>query len=344
MSQVRRTGRARRTSRIRRAIVGLVVVSAAVSLAGCGSDDGSNAGGGGLESVRVGYNGDFNGASLVAVANEQHLWSKYGLKPELKTFTTGPLQVQALNSGDLDFGYLGPGALWNPAAGKAKIVAVNSVGLADRVIAQPGLTSIAALKGKKVGVPQGTSGDMILRLALERAGMTIKDVDLVPMDPSTIVTAFSAKQIDAAGIWYPLVATVKKRIPGLVELAQDADFSSEVTFPTAFVTQPDLATKNPELLTKFLKVVRAANDYRAAHLAAAVVATANLLKAPEESLRTESSYVQFLTSAQLDTKSSDGTIVKWLASMNDLFIQFGELPSNVDPASYYLSRQYIAAK
>ncbi len=75
----------------------------------------------------------------------------------------------------IDFRYLGPGALWLPASGKAKIVAINTVGLADRVIAQPGITSIQQLRGKKVGVPEGTSGDMILQLALKKAGMQPTD-------------------------------------------------------------------------------------------------------------------------------------------------------------------------
>ncbi len=34
-----------------------------------------------------------------------------GLKSEYSTFTNGPLQIQALGSGNLDFGYIGPGAM-----------------------------------------------------------------------------------------------------------------------------------------------------------------------------------------------------------------------------------------
>jgi NitT/TauT family transport system substrate-binding protein len=327
-------------------LAGAVAAMLAVALTAtaCSSGSSTSSSSTSLQSITVGYNGDFNGASLVAVANEQGIWAKNGLKVSLKTFTTGPLQIQALNAGDLDFGYLGPGALWNAAAGKAKIVAINSIGLADRVIAQPGITTVAGLKGKKVGVPTGTSGDMILRLALAQAGMTIKDVQEVAMDPATIVTAFSAKQIDAAGLWYPLVDTIKQKIPNLNELAKDSDFSSSITFPTAFVTGPDMATKNPALLTKFLKAVREANDYRAAHVDDAVTAVSKLLNVPVASLKDESQYVQFLTSAQLDSDAADGTVDKWLTSMNQLFIQFGELKTNTDPNTYFLAKQYTAAK
>ena len=69
-------------------------------------------------------------------------------------------------------------------------------------------------------MPEGTSGDMILTLALESAGLTRDDVELVPMDPATLVSAFSSQQVDAAGFWYPAIATIKGQVPDLVELAK----------------------------------------------------------------------------------------------------------------------------
>ncbi|MGO4839373.1 ABC transporter substrate-binding protein, partial [Rhizobiaceae sp. 2RAB30] len=129
--------------------------------------------------IRVGYIADYFGTSLTAIASDQGLWAKHGLEPDLKVFTNGPIQIQALGAGSLDFGYVGPGALWLPASGKAKIVAMNALGLSDRVIAQAGIATMADLKGKKIGVPEGTSGDMLLRLALAKAGMQLSDVEVV---------------------------------------------------------------------------------------------------------------------------------------------------------------------
>src|SRR5699024_12366866 len=96
-----------------------------------------------------------------------------------------PLELQALGAGDLDFGYIGPGAMWWPASGQSKVITVNGVGQADRVIAQPDIESIDDLAGKQVAIPEGTSGDMIVQLALKEAGMSIEDVEKVAMDPAT---------------------------------------------------------------------------------------------------------------------------------------------------------------
>ena len=63
---------------------------------------------------------------------------------------------------------------------------------------------------------------MLLRLALAREGMQIGDVEVVKMDPSTVVSAFASKQIDGAGIWYPLVGIIKRNVPDMVEVAKSA--------------------------------------------------------------------------------------------------------------------------
>src|SRR5699024_11513903 len=84
--------------------------------------------------------------------------------------------------------YIAPGSLWQPTVGQATVVSLNSLGRADRVIAQPGIDSVAALRGKTVGVAEGTSSDMILSLALEHADMTTDDIERVAMDPSTIIS------------------------------------------------------------------------------------------------------------------------------------------------------------
>lgn len=292
--------------------------------------------------VRVGYIADYFGTSLTAIASDQKLWEKNGLTPDLKVFTNGPIQIQALGAGSLDFGYVGPGALWLPASGKAKIVAMNALGLSDRVIAQEAFKTMADLKGKKVGVPEGTSGDMLLRLALAKAGMQISDLQVIKMDPSTVVAAFSSKQIDAAGIWYPLVGIIKKNVPNLVEVAKSADFYPRDSFPSAFVARNEVSAQDPDLVKRFVAVLKQANDYRAADVSRSVQITAKFLNVSADLLATESENGRFLTSAELAAASKDGTVAGWLNGLNAQFKSFGRLDNPLDPKDYYLSDAYIA--
>lgn len=290
--------------------------------------------------VRVGYIADYFGTSLTAIASDQGLWAKHGLEPDLKVFTNGPIQIQALGAGSLDFGYVGPGALWLPATGKAKLVAMNALGLSDRVIAQPGINSMADLKGKKIGVPEGTSGDMLLRLALAKAGMTLSDVEVVKMDPPTVVSAFASRQIDGAGIWYPLVGVIKNTLPDLVEVAKSSDFYPQNSFPSAFVARNEVVTEDVDLVKRFIATMKEANDFRAADVPRSVDITASFLGAPVAPLRTESTNGKFLTSAELAAASKDGTVEGWLKGLNEQFVAFGKIENPLDPKDYYTADLY----
>lgn len=290
--------------------------------------------------VRVGYIADYFGTSLTAIANDQDLWAKHGLAPELKIFTNGPIQIQALGAGSLDFGYIGPGALWLPASGKAKIVAINDVGFADRVIAQPGINTMADLKGKKVGIPEGTSGDMLFRLALAKAGMQLSDIEVVKMDPPTAVSAFASKQIDGAGIWYPFVEVIKKTVPDLVEIAKSKDFYPANSFPSAFVARNEFVEQDQDAVRQFIAVIKEANDFRAADVKRAVDITAKFLGVPAEPLLVESQFSNTMTSKQLEDATKDGSVAGWLKGMNDQFVAFGKLQNPLDPKDYYLGDLY----
>ncbi|MFE7406707.1 aliphatic sulfonate ABC transporter substrate-binding protein [Isoptericola sp. NPDC057559] len=333
-----------RTAR-RAAALSALVAATLVATTACSGDDG--AGGGTADDATVevnfGYIPDFNGTSLLAVAEDQGLWEKHGVEVKTSSFTNGPLQIQALGTGDLDFGYIGPGAFWLPASGQAKIVAMNSLGQADRVVAQPGIDSIQDLAGKKVAIPEGTSGDMILTLALEAAGMTKDDVEIVPMEPAAIVAALSSGKVDGAGLWYPALATVKKQVPNLVELAKNSDFKDTVAFPTAFVAGNDVVAKEQDKVDRVLGALRDAIAYRADHLDETIQLTADFNDLPVEDVKADAANVQVLSLDELDGYTQDGTFDTWLSGMEDYFVQAGQLPEAVEPSEFYTGDLFVGA-
>lgn len=293
--------------------------------------------------MTIGYIADFPNASVLAIAQEQKLWEAEGITPNVKVFTNGPIQIQAMGAGSLNFGTIGPGALWLPASGKAKVVGVNDIGFSDRVIAQSGIGSLQDLKGKKVGVPQGTSGDMILRMALTKAGMTIKDIEVVPMDPSTVVAAFTSKQIDGAGIWYPLIDTIKPRVPDMKELASNQDFYPQTSFINTFVARNEIVQQNPDLVKAFLRVMKKAMDYRIANLDRSIQITTAFLNAPAEAVDKVARSRKILSSKELDAFTKDGTVNKWLTDFNKMFQEFGTVKEPLAPEQYYTADLFTSA-
>lgn len=336
---------------MKKKLVGSLALGAALALTACStapsasnapSTDGEKA-----ETVQVsmGYIADYAGASLAAVADAQDLWAQHGIEIKAQPFTNGPLAIQALGTGDLDIAYIGPGALWLPASGKATVVALNTVGEADRVIAQAGIDSIEDLKGKSVAVPEGTSGDMILTLALKEAGMTKDDITVVPMDAATVVTAFASKQVDAAGIWYPSINTIKKQVPDMVELASSSDFTDIMSFPSAYVAGNDVVKNDPEKIERVLQVVREANQWRYDNQDEAVEITAKFMKVAADQVASDMEYVGLFTTAELDGLIEDGTAQTWLTAMNEYFISAGKLAEAdaIDPVDYFASDLFLSA-
>ncbi len=294
-----------------------------------------------IDKINVGYIADGNGCMLVAVAEDQKLWEKHGLEVEAKTFTNGPLQIQALSTNDIDFGYIGFGALWLPMSGKATIVSINSLGTADRVIAQPGIKTMADLKGKKVGVPEGTSGDMILNLALDAAGMTVDDIERIPMDAPTLVSAFASGQIDGAGIWYPNVDTIKKQVPDMVEVAKSADFPN-LAFPACQVAGPDI-TDRPEILAKFQAVCKEAFTWAADNKDKLNDMLATYLDAPADAIASEQEFVQILKPEEVVAASNDGKIDGWMTTLNEQFMKAGKVDAVSEVSTYWLAKEYEQA-
>ncbi len=332
----------------RRNVLQLSMGAAAISLlAACGAKD--NAGSankpGAKEPVeiKVGYIADYNGAGLMAVADQEGYWAKAGLKPKYLPFTNGPLAIQALGTNNVDVVYIGSGALWLPASGKAEIWAVNSVSNADRIIAQPEFKTLAALKGKKVAIPTGTSGDQLFSLALKKEGLTREDFDIIAMEPPAIVAAFAAKQIDGAALWYPLIDSAKKGQPDLVELFSNEDFIDQLTFPSTFVAGPGRAAKDKELATNFISVIKSANDYRYENQDKTIAATAKFLKLKEEDMASQASVAKLFTSKELDDLSSKGTVDTWLNALQVQFKAADKIPAVVDPKTFYNSALFVAA-
>jgi NitT/TauT family transport system substrate-binding protein len=299
--------------------------------------------------IRVGYIPNANSSAMVAVATDQGLWAKYGLEPELSSFTNGPTQITALLAGDLDAGVIGPGAHWLPASGKATIIANEGIGWFEAILVQPdkGIATVEDLKGKSVGVPEGTSGDMVLQLALEKAGLTDADITKVNMDPDAIVPAFVAGQIDAAALWYPQLTEMQNRVKGSKILIGDKDFFPQMTLPGSFVASNDVIAKNPELIKRLDEVIQDFSDFAVANYDQTIAIAAKFSGEPMDLATDEAKYAQFFSSEQLTKYNNDGTIKGWLLGMENLFLKFGKLDKVVDPSTFLntdLWNQAMAAR
>lgn len=84
----------------------------------------------------------------------------------------------------------------------------------DMIVAKPGITSLKALKGKKIGIEIGFVEHLMLLKGLEQNGMTEKDVTLVNTKTNETPQVLASGQVDAIGAWQPNAGMAMKALPG----------------------------------------------------------------------------------------------------------------------------------
>lgn len=195
-----------------------------------------------------------------------------GYKVTFRKLDSGADVIRALASGSVQLGEAGSSPI---AAGLSQGLDISlfwvldNINDAEALVARngSGVTSIAALKGKKIGVPFVSTSHFHTLVALQAAGVNPNDVKIVNLRPPEVAAAWTRGDIDATYIWDPVLAKVKQSGTVLTTSGQVAKESGKATFD-GFVVSRKFARENPEFVTRFEKVLAAADaDYRA-HAAA----------------------------------------------------------------------------
>ena len=136
---------------------------------------------------------------------------------------------------------------------------------------------------------------------------------------------------------------IKRRVPGLHELSAAQDFYPKTSFPNTFVARDDMLKANPDLVRRFVRVLKRAMDWRAANFDRSVELSAAMLGAPVDSVRALAQTVKLLTSAELVKLTQDGTVEGWFQNFNDMFKSFGTLKEALPPSQWYEGKLFVAA-
>lgn len=149
-----------------------------------------------------------------AGVDAEFIWFEY--VPSMDAFAAGKVDAVCMTNGD---------ALVTGASGGANIaILINDYSNGnDMVVAQPGIATIADLKGKKIGVEEGFVGHLLLLNGLAKAGLSEGDVTLqnVPTDqtPQTLASG----EVSAIVAWQPNSGQALKEVPGSTAVYSSAD-------------------------------------------------------------------------------------------------------------------------
>ncbi|MEC5215451.1 sulfonate transport system substrate-binding protein [Actimicrobium sp. GrIS 1.19] len=180
--------------------------------------------------------------------------AQQGVDVKWTEFAAGPVLLEALNVGSIDYGTVGEAPPIFAQAASADLVYVANeppAPLAEAIIVPKGSTisSVAALKGKKIALNKGSNVHYLLLRALENAGVAYADVQTIFLPPADARAAFERGSVDAWVIWDPFLAAAERQLGARI-LADGKGLVSNHQF---FLAARPYAEKNPEVLRAVLE-------------------------------------------------------------------------------------------
>ncbi|MEU6082655.1 ABC transporter substrate-binding protein [Streptomyces sp. NPDC047108] len=166
-----------------------------------------------VDEVKIGYFPNLTHATAL-VGDQQGILQKElgGTKLSASTFNAGPSEIEALNSGSIDIGWIGPSPAINGFAksdGQSlRIIGGSASGGVKLVVNPEKVKSLDAVKGKKIATPQlGNTQDVAFLNWIAEKGWKVDpqsgkgDVSVVRTDNKVTPDAFKSGAID--GAWVP---------------------------------------------------------------------------------------------------------------------------------------------
>ncbi len=181
----------------------------------------------------------------------------HGWRVAWTEFQSGLDLAEALRAGALDLGVTGEGPPVFAQAADAGIVYVGAEPPSphSEAIIVPltsSMASLADLRGARVAVTRGANAHVLLLRALEEAGLSAGDVEVVFAAPKEARLLFEGRQVDAWAIWDPWLAAVEQQLGARV--LRDAEgLSSNRAY---YVAGRAFALANRDLVDVFVSEVR----------------------------------------------------------------------------------------
>jgi sulfonate transport system substrate-binding protein len=186
-------------------LLATVLATAGASLAACASGDSNSA------TTTLGATNANQSGTVLTFGDQQQILQTLlkssgalngaNYKVNFAEFNSGPLVNAGFAANRIDIGFMGdlPASLAVKSGLPVKTVAVASpIGASEYLLAKPGITSIAQLKGKKVAYTTGTAEQAFALRALATAGLTQKDVTQVNVSLLQLGTVLETGAADAS--------------------------------------------------------------------------------------------------------------------------------------------------
>lgn len=188
-------------------------------------------------------------------AMEQKFYDKWGLEPTMKVYPSGAPIAQAAATFEWDVAHIGaPPTIQGYKLGLIIAGVISEEAIIHQLIGRPDWVDAAKkdpakIKGAKVFITTASTGHYMTESCLQKRGLTMKDVEVLPSEQQASLSALMAGNGDLAQLWTPQTTAARAR--GMKVLCDGMEASLKV--PSVWVIHPEFAKKNPDAAVRWLR-------------------------------------------------------------------------------------------
>lgn len=171
--------------------------------------------------ISIGIGPDWGTAGHAVIALKKGFFAAEGLEVELKKFSAGLVQLEALAAGNLDFAVPAQAPIFSlRSAGIPILILANTAIYAEAMalVVRPeaNIRKPSDLVGKKIGIFKGSGAELMYRAILAKYGIDPKSVDAVGLQPPEQLSSMISGSIDGIIVWEPWVMQAMDKARGVV--------------------------------------------------------------------------------------------------------------------------------
>jgi sulfonate transport system substrate-binding protein len=170
------------------------------------------------DQIRIGYQKSSTLTAILKTNGElEKALAELGVRVSWHEFTSGLPLLEAINTGNVDFGadVADTAPLFAQAAGaKLAYVAQESASPSAQAIlvaAESPIKTLADLKGRKIALTKGAGSHFLLLAALAKSGLSFGDISPAYLTPADGRAAFIGGNVDAWVAWDPFLTSAQRQ-------------------------------------------------------------------------------------------------------------------------------------
>ena len=188
------------------------------------------------------------------IAEQQGFFADEGLQVTLQRYPFGKLALEAMLRGEAEVATTAETPIMSAGFGKTpfSVIAHYMTSTEQSLVARAdrGIHEVTDLRGRRIGVSIGTSAHYFLHVLLSDQGLTIADVELVPMPAPELAAALAAGRVDAIAAFAPHTTQSRVALQG-----NAISFPAGIRYAgfSCLVASRDFSQRRPEAALRLLR-------------------------------------------------------------------------------------------